>query len=80
MNKTVLRASYSAGQDALENFDTLAAYAASGAKKTKRRVLQSGHNVTVIKDGYVVEVMPNGEESVRHVVNTGTFRPLLVGE
>ena len=81
MSRTVLKAKYSAGQDALENFDTLAAYAANGARKAKRRVLESGIAVTVIKDGRVVKVMPNGSEETIHDVTTAArFKPLVVGE
>lgn len=81
MSRTVPRATYSAGQDALENFDILATYAANGARKAKRRVLESGLAVTVIKDGSVVEVMPNGsEETIRPVATAARFKPLVVGE
>lgn len=81
MTRAVPRATYSAGQDALENFQTLATYAASGARKAKRRVLESGRAVTVIKDGRVVEVMPNGsEETIRDVATAARFKPLMVGE
>lgn len=80
MTRIVTRAAYSAGQDALENFDTLATYAADGAKKAKRRVLDSGHKVTVIKDGCVVEVMPGGGiKAVGNVATADRFKPLVVG-
>jgi hypothetical protein len=80
MARTVLKASYSAGQDALENFDTLATYAATGARKAKRRAHESGHSVTIIKDGTVVEVAPDGHtRAVRDVAAVGKFEPLVAG-
>ena len=80
MARSVPKAKYSAGQDALENFDTLATYAVNGARKAKRRVLDSGHAVTVIKDGRVVEVQPNGcERTVRNVASSSSFKPLMAG-
>lgn len=79
MSGNVPRAKYSAGQDALENFQTLASYAATGARKAKRRVHENGHAVTVIKDGRVIKVMPNGrEETISNVAKIDSFKPLTV--
>ena len=80
MNRKVLKAKYSAGQDALENFDTLATYAATGARKAKRLALESGHTVTIIKDGTVVEVAPSGiTRAVGCVASVRRFEPLVAG-
>lgn len=79
MTRTVPKASYSNGQDTLENFDKLATYAVNGAKKAKRRVLGSGLIVTVIKNGHVIQVNPDGhEETIRDVNTVRRFKPLQV--
>lgn len=81
MSQRLPRASYSAGQNALENFQTLASYAASGARKAKRHVHESGHAVTVIKNGRVIKVTPDGREvSISTVDKLERFKPLMVGE
>lgn len=77
MNRSTPRASYSAGQDALENFQTLSTYAASGARKAKRRIHENGLAVTVIKNGSIVKVMPDGTEvTIGAVANLNQFKPL----
>ncbi len=77
MTRTVPKATYSQGQDILENFDRLATYAVNGAKKAKRRVLGSGLVVTVIKNGHVIQVNPDGrEETIRDVNTVHRFKPL----
>ena len=81
MTRNVPRAAYSAGQDALENFQTLSTYAASGAKKAKRRVHENGLKITIIKNGHVVEIMPDGnEQTVRDVAAVARFKPLMVSK
>lgn len=81
MTRNVPRAAYSAGQDALENFQTLSTYAASGARKAKRRVHDSGLTVTIIKNGQVVEVTPDGhEKTVSDVAAVGRFKPLTASK
>ncbi|ATG78003.1 hypothetical protein [Pseudoalteromonas sp. 1_2015MBL_MicDiv] len=79
MTQDSTKAKYSAGKNALENFNTLASYAISGARKAKRRVHREGLTVTVIKDGYIVEVTPDGNEKVLKGVNSvDKFKPLGV--
>lgn len=81
MSKRFPKASYSAGKNALENFQTLASYAATGARKAKRHVHESGHDVTVIKNGRVIKVTPDGREiSISNVDNLDRFKPLTVAE
>lgn len=81
MARIVTKPTHSAGKDALENFDTLANYAVSGARKAKRRVKDNGSVITIIKEGNVVEVHPNGTERVvQDVANVGRFEPLVASE
>lgn len=67
---------FSASQNALENFETLRKYALSGTRKVQSLARDEGRNITIIKDGHIVEVEPNGNENrVSRVDSDDAFEP-----